>query len=128
MNKILHVDDEQDIRSIAKLSLQSIGGFEVTSCNSGDDAFTCLEAFTPDLILLDVVMPEMDGPAVLQRLKGQADSTEIPVIFMTAENHPDEVERLKKLGAIGVIAKPFDPRKLSDEVKRIWSTWAEMHA
>ncbi|UUX50334.1 response regulator [Nisaea acidiphila] len=123
MHKILHVDDEKDIRSIAKLSLQSIGGFEVTSCESGREALGCLEAVSPDCILLDVMMPDLDGPATLLELRRRQDTVDIPVIFMTAETDAREVERLIELGAIGVIAKPFNPMQLSEEIKRVWTDW-----
>ena len=121
MIKILHVDDEADIRAITKLALESIGGFNVTSCASGTEAIAAVADVAPELIVMDVMMPEMDGPTTFRALQDIPDANRIPVIFMTAKTQKDEIESLMALGAIGVIAKPFDPVQLSKEVERIWS-------
>lgn len=121
MIKILHVDDEADIRAITKLALESIGGFNVTSCASGTEAIAAVADVAPELIVMDVMMPEMDGPTTFRALQDIPDANQIPVIFMTAKTQKDEIESLMALGAIGVIAKPFDPVQLSKEVERIWS-------
>jgi len=121
MIKILHVDDEADIRAITKLALESIGGFNVTSCASGTEAIATVTDVAPELIVMDVMMPEMDGPTTFRALQDIPDANRIPVIFMTAKTQKDEIESLMALGAIGVIAKPFDPVQLSKEVERIWS-------
>jgi two-component system, OmpR family, response regulator len=121
MIKILHVDDETDIRAITKLALESIGGFNVTSCASGTEAIATVADVAPELIVMDVMMPEMDGPTTFRALQDIPDANRIPVIFMTAKTQKDEIESLMALGAIGVIAKPFDPVQLSKEVERIWS-------
>ena len=121
MIKILHVDDEADIRAITKLALESIGGFNVTSCASGTEAIATVADVAPELIVMDVMMPEMDGPTTFRALQDIPDANRIPVIFMTAKTQKDEIESLMALGAIGVIAKPFDPVQLSKEVERIWS-------
>lgn len=121
MIKILHVDDEADIRAITKLALESIGGFNVTSCASGTEAIAAVADVAPELIVMDVMMPEMDGPTTFRALQNIPDANQIPVIFMTAKTQKDEIESLMALGAIGVIAKPFDPVQLSKEVERIWS-------
>lgn len=121
MIKILHVDDEADIRAITKLALESIGGFNVTSCASGTEAIATVADVAPELIVMDVMMPEMDGPTTFRALQNIPDANQIPVIFMTAKTQKDEIESLMALGAIGVIAKPFDPVQLSKEVERIWS-------
>ena len=121
MIKILHVDDESDIRAITKLALESIGGFNVTSCASGTEAIATVADVAPELIVMDVMMPEMDGPTTFRALQDIPDANRIPVIFMTAKTQKDEIESLMALGAIGVIAKPFDPVQLSKEVERIWS-------
>ncbi|WP_420404810.1 response regulator [Nisaea sp.] len=123
MKKILHVDDEKDIRAVAKLALQSVGGFELTSCASGQEALDCVADTAPDLILLDVMMPDMDGPSTFLELRKREDAAGIPVIFMTAKTREDEVGHLLQLGAIGVIAKPFNPMKLSEDVRMVWSDW-----
>jgi len=123
MKKILHVDDEKDMRAVAKLALESVGGFELTSCASGPEALDHVAQAAPDLIMLDVMMPDMDGPSTLLELRKREASAEIPVIFMTAATQAEEIDRLMQLGAIGVIAKPFNPMKLSEEVKTVWSRW-----
>jgi len=121
MIKILHVDDEADIRSITKLALESIGGFNVFSCSSGKEAIASVTDTAPDLIVMDVMMPEMDGPTTFLALQKIPDAGRIPVIFMTAKSQKDEIDSLMEVGAIGVIAKPFDPMQLSKEIERIWS-------
>jgi len=120
LNSILMVEDEPDIQTIAKLSLESVGGFNVEICSSGQEAVDKAARVDPDLILLDVMMPGMDGPTTLQELKKIPELSGTPVIFMTAKVQPQEVRQYKELGAIDVIAKPFDPMTLSDNIRSIW--------
>ena len=120
LNKILYVEDEPDIQAVAKLALEAIGGFTVKICSSGQEALTELPPFAPDLVLLDVMMPGMDGPTTLKALRNLEAARETPVIFMTAKVQPQEVAQYKALGALDVIAKPFDPMALSDMVRSIW--------
>ena len=122
LSKNLHVEDEADIQEIAKLALETVGGFVVEPCSSGQEAVEKAQAFAPDLILLDVMMPGMDGPASLPGLRCQSGLETTPVIFMTAKVMESEVERFKGLGALDVIPKPFDPMTLADEIKRIWES------
>jgi len=120
LNKILYVEDEPDIQAVAKLALEAIGGFTVKICNSGQEALAELPAYSPDLILLDVMMPGMDGPSTLKALRELDAFKATPVIFMTAKVQPQEVALYKELGALDVIAKPFDPMTLSASVRGIW--------
>lgn len=120
LRKILYVEDESDIGQIAEMSLESIGGFEVLLCDSGQEALKQAEEFDPDMILLDVMMPGMDGPSTLLELRKIEKLNIKPIVFMTAKVQPREVEQLKALGAIDVIAKPFDPMLLADQVRKIW--------
>lgn len=115
--QILHVDDEADIREIARLSLEMNPANVVTSAESGMAALQILENLIPDLILLDVMMPEMDGPGLFSRLKTHENFTDIPVIFMTAAAQQQTVDDLLALGARGVIRKPFDPMELAEQVE-----------
>ena len=115
--RILYVEDDADIREIATLALETVGGFAVRVCSSGLDAVAAATAFAPDCVLLDVMMPGMDGPATLAALRADAATAGLPVIFMTAKVQPAEVEQLMSLGVIGVIAKPFDPMTLAAEVR-----------
>lgn len=117
--KILFVDDEPDICEIATLSLDLDPDFEVRTCSSGAQALDEAARWQPDLILLDVMMPDMDGPTTLNRLRAQAGTSEIPVIFVTARTQARDVARFRKLGAIDVIAKPFDPMTLADTVREM---------
>jgi CheY-like chemotaxis protein len=115
--RILHVDDDPDIRTIAQLSLSLDQAFAVTSCASGDEALAASADWAPDLILCDVMMPDMDGQTVLAALRANAYTASIPVVFMTARAQMREMEDLKSLGAVAVIAKPFDPLKLASMVR-----------
>jgi two-component system, OmpR family, response regulator len=120
IKKILMVEDDPDIQTVAEMSLQDVGGFSVRLCSSGLEALSVVGEFMPDLILLDVMMPEMDGPTTLSELRNRDQFKAIPVIFMTAKVQPQEVEAYLLLGAIGVIHKPFDPMLLPGEIREIW--------
>lgn len=115
--KILVIDDEADIRKIARLSLVRVGGLEVVEAGSGAEGVRTAEAERPDAILLDVMMPGIDGPATLALLRAGESTSKIPVLFLTAKAMPAEIERLKALGAVAVLTKPFDPMTLPAEVK-----------
>jgi two-component system, OmpR family, response regulator len=120
--RILQVDDEPDILTIAKLSLETYGGYEVRTCASGDNALAAAQAFAPQLILLDLMMPGTDGLAVMAQLKACAETRDIPVVYLTATLAPDLQRRLIASGAVDVIVKPFVPRALSDKVRQIWQS------
>ncbi|MGC8763612.1 MAG: response regulator [Acidobacteriota bacterium] len=120
LSKILYVEDEPDIQTVARLSLETLGGFTLEVCSSGEEALAKAPLFGPDLILLDVMMPGMDGPTTLQRLREIPSLAAIPVVFMTAKAQPQEIQHFKELGALGVITKPFDPMALPSEVRAIW--------
>ena len=116
-NRILYVDDEADIRDIAAMSLELDPQFEVRTASSGVDALPLAAEWKPDLILLDVMMPVMDGPTTFARLREQPETAQTPVVFITARTQAQEVEGFKALGAKGVIAKPFDPMSLAATVR-----------
>ncbi len=120
LNRILYVEDEPDIQAIAKLALEMVGGFTVELSSSGQDALHKAVTFQPDLVLLDVMMPGMDGPTTFQKLREQPQTATLPIAFMTAKVQTDEIERYISMGAIGFVAKPFDPMKLADTVNRLW--------
>jgi two-component system OmpR family response regulator len=119
IKKVLLVDDEPDIRTIGQMSLQMVGKWEVMMAVSGVDALLLLKTEKPDLILLDVMMPALDGPATLAKLKQNPETADIPVIFMTAKVQRQEIEQYLKLGVCGVISKPFDPLQLPQEILKI---------
>ena len=121
LTKILYVEDDVDIQSVAKIALEMVGGFTLRSCSSGKEALDPqTTVFAPDLLLLDVMMPEMDGPTTLEKLRQFPETASTPVIFMTAKVQAVEVAYYKSLGAIGVIAKPFDPMQLAIQIRQLW--------
>ena len=120
LTRILYVEDDADIREIAQLALEVVGGFKVLLCASGEQALLQAAAFSPQLILLDVMMPDMDGPSTLRALRQQPELAHIPVAFMTAKIQPQEIAHYKAMGALEVIAKPFDPMLLPQQVTDIW--------
>ena len=121
LKRILLVDDEPDIQAIAKLSLEKVGGFTSLICSSGQEAIDRIANFSPDLVLLDVMMPELDGPGTLKLLQQKELINGTPVVFFTAKALSSEVQQLKELGAAEVISKPFDPMTLPTQLKDIWS-------
>jgi len=120
LKRILHVEDDPSIQAVAKVALEVIGGFEVLSCASGQQAVEEVEQFAPHFILLDVMMPGMGGPETLAKLGQRVDLSTIAVAFMTAKVQPGEIEHLRKLGAQEVIIKPFDPMRLASQIQAIW--------
>ena len=115
--RILHVDDEADIREVVAIALSLDPDFVSRSCATGEEALAQASSWMPDLVLMDVMMPAMDGPETLARLRESPDTAEIPVVFMTARAQSRELDRLESLGAVGVIPKPFDPMTLAASVK-----------
>jgi CheY-like chemotaxis protein len=115
--RVLHVDDEPDIREVVEISLGLDPDFETRSCGSGLEALAVSADWPPDIILLDVMMPVMDGPATLARLRDNAQTAKIPVVFMTARAQTREIDLFRSLGAAGVIPKPFDPMTLAASVR-----------
>jgi len=113
---ILLIDDEDDIREVAAMSLETVAGWRVTCARSCAEGVKLAEDATPDAILLDVMMPDQDGPQTLRLLRQNAKTKSIPVLFLTAKVQPVERQRLKDIGASGTLAKPFDPMKLADEI------------
>jgi two-component system OmpR family response regulator len=116
---ILCVDDEEDIQEVVKLCLEMDGGYAIDTCTGGAEALAFLAHTKPDLILLDVMMPVMDGPATFAAMKKKG--VKVPVIFMTARVRGAEVMQYLEMGAAGVVPKPFDPVTLAAEVRRLWS-------
>lgn len=121
--KILLVDDEDDIREVAQMSLEMTAGWEVVTASSGADGLRVAAAERPDAILLDVMMPGMDGPATARALKAQPETADIPVILLTAKVQAADRRRFDDLGVAGILAKPFDPMSLADEVRGVLG-WA----
>lgn len=119
------VEDDLDIQIVARMALEAVGGYTVEMCAGGQQALNVVEAFGPDLVLLDVMMPDMDGPTVLQHLRARALTARLPIVFMTAKAQAHEVLAYRAMGALDVISKPFDPMTLSAKLADIWN---ENHA
>ena len=122
---ILYVEDDPDIQAIATMSLEAVGGFTVRACDGGAQAIASAKQELPGLIILDVMMPGMDGPATLEAIRQLPGGAAVPAIFMTAKVTPAEVATLQKPGVIGVIPKPFDPMTLPETVRKFWNKYLE---
>ena len=125
LQRILLVEDEEDIRTLAKMALEMVGGFTVIACASGEEALAAASTAKADILLLDMMMPGMDGAATLAALRAAPETADTPAIFMTAKVQPAEVALYRALGALDVVAKPFDPMTLSDQLRAVWSRQAE---
>lgn len=122
LTTILHVDDDHDIRDIVQMALSMVDNFTLHQCRSGQEALDFLSTTTPDLLLLDVMMPGMTGPELWERLKAQSgDSARIPTIFMTAKAEDTLSVELLEAGALAVITKPFDPITLGQDIRTAWA-------
>ena len=124
LERILCVEDEPTIHPVIRLALKRVGNFDVRIYDNGEQALTEAPAFRPDLLVLDVVMPDMDGPAVLEKARQMPELANVPVIFLTGKSKPADVERLRALGAVGVIGKPFEVRGLAAQIQHIWDAFA----
>lgn len=120
LQRVYYVEDEPDIRLIADIALTQVGGMTVKMSDSGASALADIERFAPQLVLLDVMMPGIDGPATLRRVRAEHKFNHIPVVFLTAKVQASELEELQALGANAVISKPFDPMTLAAQLQAIW--------
>jgi CheY-like chemotaxis protein len=120
LRKILHVDDDEDIRVITKMALELVGGLEVYQCASGPQAIAEAASFAPDLFLLDYMMPKMNGEETLLALRQIPTLEDVPAIFMTARAQTEVADTLKRRGALEVITKPFDPMELAAQIRDVW--------
>lgn len=122
LKKVLYVEDDTSIQLVTQLALEEVGRLELKICSSGQEALEVAEEFAPDLLLLDVMMPGLDGPSTLLELRKLECTKNTPAIFMTAKVQPQEVDELNQLpGTIGVIAKPFDPMTLASQLQEAWN-------
>lgn len=120
LRRVMCVEDDPDIRMILDFSLQRVGGYELCLCASGQEALDRFEAFAPQLVLLDVMMPGLTGPQTLEQLRQRAAMRGVPAVFLTAKAMPDELEALTTHGATGIIVKPFDPVTLPQDIRIYW--------
>lgn len=120
LKTILYVEDEPDIREIARVVLENVGNYEVRAVEGGKEGLALLTTFKPDMILLDAMMPEMDGPTTFTEIRKLDEFKDTPIAFLTAKLMQSDIESFLNLGAVGVIAKPFDPMTLSSQVQELW--------
>jgi CheY-like chemotaxis protein len=121
LTRILLVEDDPDIQTVTSMALGVFGGFTVQVCGSAREAIETAPAFLPDLILLDVMMPDMDGPATLKALRQIPTTADTPVVFLTARVQPADVALYHELDSLAVIRKPFEPTALVDTIRGIWA-------
>lgn len=119
IRKVVLCDDDPDIRAIGEMSLRDVGGWDVRCVGDGLSALVAARDDRPDLILLDIMMPNLDGPGTFEKLRADPECASIPVVFMTAKAQPHELRGYTELGAAGVIAKPFDPLTLPDQIRAL---------
>jgi CheY-like chemotaxis protein len=121
LKMILHVDDDEDILEITRMALQLVDTFELRQCSSGREALQAIDGLDPDLLLLDVMMPEMTGPELWDAIRERTGRTDIPAVFMTAKAESRISEDLMDRGALKVVTKPFDPMTLGALIREAWA-------
>jgi two-component system OmpR family response regulator len=121
LNKICYVEDDEDIQRIARMALERIGKMTVEIVGDPTTAIAAITAFGPDLVLLDWMMPRMDGPTLFRAMKQRPETSALPVVFITAKASQTELDELTALGAAGAISKPFSPKDLPDQLRAIWA-------
>lgn len=119
--RILYAEDEPDIQKLASMALELIGGFTLKTCSSGLEALNEIEAFEPQLLLFDVMMPGLNGPEALKKIRKIEAYSDTPTIFITANSQPDQVQGYLDIGAVDVITKPFDPMTLAQQIQGTWA-------
>jgi two-component system, OmpR family, response regulator len=120
LERILYVEDDLDIQSIARLALVDLGGFKLEICSSGPEALARAPDFAPQLALVDMMMPEMDGLTTMAELRKLPGMATLPVVFMTAKVQGSEVQHYRSAGAVDVFSKPFDPMTLAQNLRAVW--------
>jgi CheY-like chemotaxis protein len=121
LNRICYVEDDEDIQRIVRMTLERVGKMTVEVVGDPTMAIEAMTAFRPDLVMLDWMMPKMDGPTLFHQMKLRPETASLPVVFITAKASPHDLEELLKLGAAGAISKPFSPRDLPDQLRAIWA-------
>ena len=121
LNRICYVEDDEDIQRIVRMSLERVGKMTVEVVGDPTMAIEAMTAFKPDLVMLDWMMPKMDGPAVFRQMKLRPETSGLPVVFITAKAAQRDLDELSKMGAAGTISKPFSPKDLPDQLRKIWA-------
>jgi len=122
LNRICYVEDDEDIQRIVKMSLERIGKMTVDVVSDPLQAIDRMAAFKPELVMLDWMMPGLDGPALFRKMKESSETKDLPVVFITAKASTRELDELRNMGAVGTISKPFSPKDLPDQLRAIWKT------
>ncbi|MGH8741008.1 MAG: response regulator [Burkholderiales bacterium] len=120
LSRICYVEDDEDIQRIVRMSLERVGKMTVEVVGDPTMAIEAMTAFKPDLVMLDWMMPKMDGPAVFQQMKLRPETRSLPVVFITARAAQRDLDELTAMGAVGTISKPFSPKDLPDQLREIW--------
>ena len=123
LKTVFHVDDDEDILDMVHMSLEMVGGLQVEQSNLPLLALEKISSIKPDLLLFDVMMPDMDGPQLFEKIRQMPGSEHLPVIFMTAKAQAIQTDELEGDGVLGVVAKPFDPMELPDQIQQIWADY-----
>ena len=121
LEKVLYVEDDEDIQRIVRMSLERVGKMSVEIVSNSTEAIARMKTYQPDLVMLDWMMPEMDGPTLFRKMHEDPEVAKLPVIFITAKASPRELEELVRLGAKGTISKPFSPKDLPDQLRGLWA-------
>ena len=121
LNRICYVEDDEDIQRIVRMSLERVGKMTVAVVSDPTQAIAAMTEFRPDLVMLDWMMPVMDGPTLFKQMKLRPETSALPVVFITAKAAQRDLDELKALGAVGTISKPFSPKDLPDQLRAIWA-------
>mgnify|MGYP001567447885 CR=1 FL=1 len=121
LSRVCYVEDDEDIQRIVRLSLERIGKMSVDIIADPTEAIERMIEFKPDLVILDWMMPRVDGPTLCRRMRERPETRDLPVVFITAKASPRELDELRALGAAGTISKPFSPKDLPDQLRAIWN-------
>ncbi|HEU4924783.1 MAG TPA: response regulator [Burkholderiales bacterium] len=121
LNRICYVEDDEDIQRIVRMSLERVGKMTVAVVGDPTQAIETMAEFRPDLVMLDWMMPVMDGPTLFRQMKLRPETNSLPVVFITARASQRDLDDLKNLGAVGTISKPFSPKDLPDQLRAIWA-------
>ena len=122
LERVCYVEDDEDIQRIVRMSLERVGKMTVEIVGDPMVAVDAIIGFGPDLVMLDWMMPGMDGPTLFRKLKEEPQTRDLPVVFITAKATPAELNELRSLGALGAISKPFAPKDLPDQLRALWNT------
>jgi CheY-like chemotaxis protein len=121
LNRICYVEDDEDIQRIVRMSLERVGKMTVAVVSDPTQAIAAMTEFRPDLVMLDWMMPGMDGPTLFKQMKLRPETSALPVVFITAKASQRDLDELKALGAVGTISKPFSPKDLPEQLRAIWA-------